>query len=113
MYQTVAKAKETQLKRALETIARLKNQVTELQTQADGGTHVERSKVETLEARVKLLERQRGDLITAFKKQMKLIDVLKRQKVRVVECRTLSYSIVWCCELDKNWILLIMALNRL
>jgi hypothetical protein len=38
--------------------------------------------VEELAARVRNLEKQRADLVDAFRKQMKLIDVLKRQKAR-------------------------------
>ena len=84
LLKTIAKAKETHLKRALETIARLKTQLEELQSQNQNGSEGEKSKVQAAEARVKLLERQRADLIAAFKKQMKLIDILKRQKVIVV-----------------------------
>lgn len=79
------KTKDTQLKRAAETINRLKAQVTEIQQQSKsnaGADNDERSKVEQAEVRIKLLERQRADLIAAFRKQLKLIDLLKRQKVR-------------------------------
>ena len=31
--------------------------------------------------RIKTIEKQRNDLISAFRKQMKLIDLLKRQKM--------------------------------
>ena len=38
---------------------------------------------ENLLAENKVLKKQREELILAFKKQLKLIDLLKRQKVRV------------------------------
>jgi chromosome segregation ATPase len=90
--ETIAKAKETHLKRALETIARLKTQVNEFQGQTQDSSQGERGKIEAAEARVKLLERQRADLIAAFKKQMKLVDVLKRQKVHIEAARLLAFT---------------------
>ena len=41
----------------------------------------ERGRVDRLTSENRQLEKQRNELMTAFKKQMKLIDILKRQKV--------------------------------
>mmetsp|Transcript_10202 Transcript_10202/g.9891 ORF Transcript_10202/g.9891 Transcript_10202/m.9891 type:complete len:354 (+) Transcript_10202:138-1199(+) len=90
--EVIAKAKETHLKRALETIARLKSQVSELQSNVQDDNTGERNKLDIAESRIKLLERQRTDLISAFKKQMKLVDVLKRQKVHIEAARLLAFT---------------------
>jgi len=38
-------------------------------------------RVAELEARLREVEKQKTELLSAFRKQMKLIDILKRQKV--------------------------------
>lgn len=76
-----ARAKETQLNRTAEIVARQKKQLTDLEAHGSGSRETERTRADAAEARCKVLEKQRADLISGFKKQMKLIDNLKRQKV--------------------------------
>ena len=50
------------------------------------------SRVDELTLKTKFLEKQRNELLTGFKKQMELIDVLKRQKLHLEAAHVLKYT---------------------
>ena len=112
-----AKNKDAQLKRAVETIARLKSQLEDAQSTVQvrilsvyvdctkcpnptanifhtiqTGQSVDTAKFTAMEGRIRTLEKQRADLVEGFRKQMKLIDVLKRQKIRLEAARLLAFT---------------------
>lgn len=76
----------------METVARLKAQLEETQTAMQTGMNADTAKLQSLEARIRVLEKQRADLVDGFRKQMKLIDVLKRQKVHLEAARLLAFT---------------------
>lgn len=68
-------AKDAQIKRATEAVARMKAQLAELKSNENTSGTDDRARAEAAEARVRVLEKQRAELVAAFKKQMKLVDV--------------------------------------
>ena len=51
-----------------------------------------RRDVDKLAEENRRLEKQRNELLQAFKKQMKLIDVLKRQKMHIESAKLLAFT---------------------
>ena len=52
-------------------------------------TEQERKRLDQLVSDNKRLEKQKNELMAGFKKQLKLIDVLKRQKVREQDLKSI------------------------
>ncbi|OBS76777.1 hypothetical protein A6R68_16761, partial [Neotoma lepida] len=78
---TSQSATEVRLNRALEEAEKYKDIANE-----------DHQKIEVLKSENKKLERQKGELMIGFKKQLKLIDILKRQKMHIEAAKMLSFS---------------------
>ena len=55
-------------------------------------SHLSQAELQRKDAEIRLLERQRNELLVAFKKQLKLIDILKRQKMHIEAAKLLSFT---------------------
>jgi hypothetical protein len=79
----------------MEAMNKLKGRATETQqskpTSSQARNMVDSGLLDSVEAKNKLLERQKADLIAAFKKQLRLIDVLKRQNAHLEAAKLLSF----------------------
>jgi len=87
-----ASMKEARINRLVEERDKLKARLKELSSTDRDRAVSDRKDVDKLTAEVRKLERQRTELIEAFKKQMKLIDVLKRQRVHMEAAKVLSFT---------------------
>lgn len=85
-------SRDVRLNRAAEENDRLKEKVKDLEGQLQDATHSQKGQHEQLASECRRLERQRNELLSAFKKQMKLIDVLKRQKMHIEAAKLLNFT---------------------
>ncbi|XP_044516041.1 testis-expressed protein 9 [Gracilinanus agilis] len=83
---------EVRLNRALEDVEKYKLELSKLKQSNKDSANEEHKKIEELKAENKKLEKQKGELMSGFKKQMKLIDILKRQKMHIEAAKMLSFS---------------------
>ncbi|XP_056317717.1 testis-expressed protein 9 [Danio aesculapii] len=85
-------ATEVRLNRALEEAEKTKTQLNKLKQSTKDLSSQEHQKIEALQADNRKLERQKAELIVGFKKQLKLIDILKRQKMHYEAAKLLSFT---------------------
>ncbi|KAG7483065.1 hypothetical protein JOB18_038332 [Solea senegalensis] len=83
---------EVRLNRALEEVERTKTQLSKI-------THINKDKMkeenqskENVLAENRMLKKQKADLIVGFKKQLRLIDLLKKQKLHLEAAKLLSFT---------------------
>ncbi|KAL1782578.1 hypothetical protein HispidOSU_028148 [Sigmodon hispidus] len=89
---TSQSATDVRLNRALEEAEKYKVELSKLRQSNKDIANEDHQKIETLKSENKKLERQKGELMTGFKKQLKLIDILKRQKMHIEAAKMLSFS---------------------
>ncbi|BFZ26065.1 hypothetical protein BsWGS_29104 [Bradybaena similaris] len=90
--QTSQSATEVRLNRALEEIEKYREQLLQAKSSSKDSQDSEKKRLEQLLADNKRLEKQKNELMAGFKKQMKLIDVLKRQKMHIEAAKMLQFT---------------------
>ena len=86
------KGRDVRLSRALEECEKYKKSILQAEENTrECGVEVRRDR-DKLMNHIKTLERQRSDILIAFQKQMKLIDVLKRQKAHLEASKLLTFT---------------------
>ncbi|XP_066557432.1 testis-expressed protein 9 [Amia ocellicauda] len=85
-------ATEVRLNRALEEAERYKMELNKIKHNSKEAATQEQQKMELLKAENKKLEKQKTELMAGFKKQLQLIDILKRQKMHMEAAKMLSFT---------------------
>ncbi|XP_067938674.1 testis-expressed protein 9-like [Watersipora subatra] len=85
-------AADVRLNRALEDVDKYKQQLAKAKEQTKNTSESDKQKIDRLLADNKRLEKQKGELMSGFKKQLKLIDILKRQKMHIEAAKMLSFT---------------------
>lgn len=82
---------EVRLNRALEELEKAKLNIRETEANQQG-RDIARQDFDKAIRDNERLEKQKKELMTAFKKQIKLIDILKRQKIHMEAAKLLSFT---------------------
>lgn len=90
--QTSSNNRENKLSRAVEEVDKYRSQLKIQKDEYIIFKEESRKRVESLENDIRRIERQKAELLNAFKKQMKLIDVLKRQKLHIEAAKLLNFT---------------------
>ena len=85
-------ARDVKLNRAIEELEKYKSQLKEAKVTEVSKSDNLRKDMDRLIEENRKLERQRNELMQAFKKQMKLIDVLKKQKMHIEAAKLLAFT---------------------
>ncbi|XP_072004254.1 testis-expressed protein 9 isoform X1 [Engystomops pustulosus] len=85
-------ATEVRLNRAMEETEKYKMELNKLKQSNKDTANQERKRIEELKLENKKLEKQKSELMAGFKKQLKLIDILKRQKMHIESAKMLSFT---------------------
>ncbi|KAK7913083.1 hypothetical protein WMY93_013294 [Mugilogobius chulae] len=83
---------EIRLSRAMEESQRLKSELNKMKQMNKDKTDEEHQSKVSLLAENKILKKQKAELIVGFKKQLKLIDILKRQRMHFEAAKLLSFT---------------------
>lgn len=86
------RAKDVRLNRALEELERYRAQLRDLREDREGVGQGARAEAQRLAAENSKLRKRQSDLLLAFRKQAKLIDVLKRQKLHAEAACLLGFT---------------------
>jgi len=86
------RSKDVRLNRALEELERYRSQLRELREDRDGAGQGAHAEAQRLAAENTKLRKRQSELLLAFKKQAKLIDVLKRQKLHAEAACMLGFT---------------------
>ncbi|XP_067004436.1 testis-expressed protein 9 isoform X2 [Anabrus simplex] len=83
---------EIRLNRALEEVEKLKSALKHAKLEEKELRESTRKKNEEFTANIKRLEKQKLELVTAFKKQLQLVDNLKKQKAHLEASRVVQFT---------------------
>lgn len=83
---------EVRLNRALEQVEKFKQQVQRSQQVKKDICSQDQKKMDELLLENRRLQKQKNDLLMAYKKQMKLIDIFKRQKMHIEASQVLQFT---------------------
>lgn len=86
------KTRDVRLQRALDDAKKCKDNLAQERSRHSEELGGLRKEISKLENRAIKLEKQKAEVLSGFKKQLKLIDVLKRQKVHIEAARAIAFS---------------------